>query len=169
MSEIQFLNSEAGIRQDFHSDFSGLCFSRISVCQKIYPIWEQYFSDSDIAGRALKGAKDYAEDRMDAESAWKLANTLSGGLDNAGHLTDPELNAFLAGQACCDLLYLSFLDAACDEEDMQDQDQELDCWDYSMYAAGTYSGGFPFVPEPYHSDPSKLKEFWTWYIETALP
>ena len=70
----------------------------------------------------------------------------------------------LVGYACVDLLYIVLYDAFCD--DIEELDEELDEWDYSMYAAGVFSNGYPFLEER-ASDPDKLREFWLDYLNEA--
>ena len=135
----------------------------LHTCKKVLPVWNEHLSDSDIADRALKAVDDYLNEKITFEDANKLANTLMGGLQNGGE-NDDERRAMLVGYACVDLLYIVLYDAFCD--DIEELDEELDEWDYSMYAAGAFSNGYPFLEER-ASDPDKLREFWLDYLNEA--
>ncbi|MCG8316935.1 MAG: Imm5 family immunity protein [Pseudomonadales bacterium] len=136
----------------------------LNTCKKVLPVWNKFLAGSDIVDRALKGLEAYLNEEITFEDAKKLANTLMGGLQNGGE-NDDELRAMLVGYACVDLLYLAMYDAYCD--DIDELDEELDEWDYSMYAAGVYSEGYPFLEGEYSSDPERLKEFWLDYLRDA--
>ena len=52
------------------------------------------------------------------------------------------------------------------DNDSEKLDEELDEWDYSMYASGVFSNGYPFLEER-ASDPDKLREIWLDYLNEA--
>lgn len=138
----------------------------ISCCKKVIHIWESYFPNSDIAPTALNLAEEYLITQKNYSDIKAKANSLAAGLENTQNLTNEELNALLVGHACVDALYTALSDCYCD--DIDDLDEELDSWDASMYAAGAFSGGFPWQDKPYKSNPTALGEFWTWYLSEAF-
>jgi hypothetical protein len=155
--------SLAGQRTAAHSQRTELA---LVTCRKVLPIWEQYLGGSDIAGKAISLAEDSRRGTCDWDHVADRLNTLYGGLENTDGLDDHQLNAVPVGYACCDTAYVAAIDGDY-EEGPDELDDDLDSWDYSMYAAGAYSGGFPFNRR-YPSDPERLREFWSWYLDQAL-
>ncbi|WP_080403849.1 Imm5 family immunity protein [Burkholderia ubonensis] len=135
----------------------------LSACSKVIPIWQRHFPASDIAERAISATQAYLDDRCDFEDARDELDTLLGGLDNARDLDEQQSKALMAGYACCGALFIAISDADCDAPDELDED--LDCWDYSMYAAAAYAGGFPGSGV---RDPDLMQQFWLWYLDEAL-
>ncbi|VWC92766.1 hypothetical protein BLA39750_02014 [Burkholderia lata] len=135
----------------------------LSTCGKVIPIWRQYFPASDIAESATGAAQAYLNDQCGFETACDELDILLGGLDNARDLDEQQSRALMAGYACCGALFIAISDADCDAPDELDED--LDCWDYSMYAAAAYAGGFPGSGV---RESARMKEFWFWYLEEAL-
>lgn len=135
----------------------------VSCCKKVLPIWSECFSDVDIAPKALQLAEKYLENGDGYDTVRAEAYSMIGGLHNVEGMSDEELNAVLVGYACVDAAYTALRDCYCGDPDSLDED--LDTWDASMQAAGAYSGGFPWQDPPFCSDPEKLLEFWSWYLD----
>lgn len=133
-------------------------------CEKVLPIWKKLIPGSDIPEKALQYAAEYLNDSSDADATEEKLNSLYGGLQNTEGLTDEQINATMVGYACIYAAYLTIFDESC--EDIEKLDQHYDAWETSMHAAGAYSGGFPWLDNP-KSDPQKLYEFWTWYLDEA--
>ncbi|QCQ77488.1 hypothetical protein E6P09_19260 (plasmid) [Haloferax mediterranei ATCC 33500] len=137
----------------------------ITTCQKVLPIWEQQIPQSDIAQRSLRLAERYLAGDTDDETVREAVNRFVTGVENTAGTTAAELNAQLVGWACCEMLYLALFDCYVGEKTVHDA--ALDDWDYSLYAAGAYAGGFPFNEGEFQSDSDRLQEFWFWYVEQA--
>lgn len=137
----------------------------IDTCKKVLPIWEKYIGINGIPHKALDYANQYLSKNLNADELQELANNLLAGLENTQNLSNDQLNAVLVGYACVDMLLTLIGDCYC--EDLDDDDEDLDIWDTSMYAAGAFSGGYPWQDSPFQSSPIKLGEFWQWYIDHA--
>jgi hypothetical protein len=139
----------------------------LRVARRVAPFWVTDFGTPaldvvlDTVERYLTGAAAISEVRRRTDS-------LQGAL-----LNDPQGKdrAYLAGRATAAAGWVAVgdevlsVEAGVTPEELDDP-QDPDQWDPAFFAAGAWAGGMPwmaaFVPDRY-------LEFWTWYLDDAVP
>jgi hypothetical protein len=131
--------------------------------QFVLPLWESLVGTRH-PHRMIEIAHQQIDGGISREEAASEMNSFLGAIDNFS----PPSNGHVAGvgyvAAAC--VTLARKDVQFGKEDETSSDEELDCWDGSVYACAAFSGGLPWLPE---SDPGKAHEFWTWWIDDAVP
>jgi hypothetical protein len=138
----------------------------ISCSRHVLPIWENALRDDRRPHDALEAAQRRLEGAADFDSAERIRGALWTYCDGLfGRV--PDRCVYVGYSAA-----LSVATALHDELfELDDLDSELDRdldpyqWDASFYASAACAG-FGWEPD---SDPVKRREFWQWYLATAVP
>ncbi|AGT43844.1 Imm5 family immunity protein [Treponema pedis] len=131
--------------------------------KKVYPVWAKDFPNNPIMTGIINKADVFLYrqscDRKEFEALYN---------DNTNYfesiMGDTGLVGMTALSLCATLGYGTELEI----EDYQGEDDnafDWQDWTPDFYASMAYSGGNPFVGE---GNVVRRKEFWDWYLETAL-
>lgn len=131
--------------------------------KKVYPVWAKDFPDNPIMTGIINKADAFlyrqSGDRKEFEALYNANNNYFESITG-----DTGLAGMTAHSLCATLGYGTELEI----EDYQGEDDDAfdwQDWTPDFYASMAYSGGNPFVGE---GNVVRRKEFWDWYLETAL-
>ena len=140
----------------------------VAAAEKVIHLWEAHWETRD-PHRMLALASGYLAGAVTRDEVAKRACVFAGGLCNT---TPPgKLPAFLAGGAANCAAYVAVEDeilvpeqGLSDGESMDPDDPDL--YDCAYWAASAYAGA---TPREKDYDKNKALEFWTWYLDVAIP
>lgn len=148
----------------------------ILVAEKVVPVWAAQYPEQHpqrmIAGarRLLNGELSRRDLREDAGGfiGTGLASGARPNHDGLGFL----LAGYAAGTAACVAVWDEYLVPDLDGEGMRQQDiddpEDPDWWDPAVWAAGAHAGDMPWGERRWFH-PERARQFWSWYLEEALP
>jgi len=147
----------AGLRRRVHL--------ALACAERVLPVWERCFPPEDPR-RMIQTTEAYLRGEQTWDTAYEVQNRFAGGLQNATDLEPETQCAAYAGHAAVAVVQTALSDEMIDEDIESDEELELGEWDAALFAAAAYAGDLPWGG---HLDPHRLREFWRWYLDTALP
>jgi len=139
----------------------------ILVSKKVLPIWDKYIKPKH-PHNILDKSEGYIIGAVTFDALSEDKSAFHAFLFNAG--TPDELLAFPVGEAAAHAVGVVLFDEIALDEDLsleeRDEPSDPDNYDCASWAANAYSNGFPVMD---NFDAQKSLEFWTWYINEAVP
>jgi len=139
----------------------------ILTTKKVLPIWEKYIK-ANHPHRILEKCDGYLDGSISREDLLNDRSGFRGGLDNAE--TDEDMLAYPVGRASVEVATVVLFDENVLDEQIplaeRDDPQDHDNFDCACWVANAISGGYPGVE---NFDAQKNLEFWTWYLNEAIP
>ena len=140
----------------------------ILCVERVLYIWDEVAPDDKRPYEIIKATKDYLNGKMYEDSLWNFHNDFMGDLENL--LSDIRfLNVLSVGFAAARTAVTALGDETLlidYDDDLLDEDFDPYTWDASFHAASAYSNGETWGK---CSSISKRKDFWTWYLDEAVP
>jgi hypothetical protein len=141
----------------------------ISCAERVLSIWNRVFCDEKGPEHILQSTQSYLQGEIDESELRAHIGSLWTALDNLMYEGDflIEINA---GYAAASAASTAISDDKYDEANIDDStlDEDLDPyeWDAGYFASIAYAGGPPGADS---SDSDKRREFWSWYLNNAVP
>ena len=140
----------------------------ILCARKVATFWHEALPDDQGFEEMLTLAKDTLAGSALPEKVKKRKDRFWTYLDNLIS-RDAELRAIYAGAAAEKSVSAALIDEVFDpvKPDDPTKDEDLDAyqWDASLYASAAFADGFTWDEG---SSLSQRREFWQWYLETAV-
>jgi hypothetical protein len=132
--------------------------------------WEDAFPNNNTPTRILEAVDEYLRGNIYSDEVWDGPDIDSF----IAMLEEQEDPAVAVGYAAVHVAVVAMNDEILIDEDEEEElpmdllDEELDYTDWSSeyFAAMIYAGGPPGDPD---SSNQRRREFWTWYLNTAVP
>ena len=142
------------------------CALEVLCARKVWPVWQAAFTESGDLLHLLGHAEAALRDRQPRCPRRLETGEVQAMLDGKFLLENPPFPAIYAGFACWAAARSLFLPEPSTEAESE---LELDptLWDASFYASLAWSGGATW--ENGAGDPIRRCEFWTWWLDEAIP
>lgn len=141
----------------------------ISCAERVSLIWNSTFHDKKDPEKVLQAAQDYLQKKVDESDLRDQIGDLWTALDDLMY-EGKFLVEINAGYSAASAASCAISDEKYDEDKIDDStlDEDLDPyeWDAGYYASIAYAAGLPGDDA---SDPEKRREFWSWYLNDAVP
>ena len=134
---------------------------------KVQDIWKQYFASEQFPIEVLSIADSLIISGGDTSHMEKLLAESKTALDNKFLLGEDYFQGVYAGFAMWAAARNVAYGNEIDDEASSEMDLEPEEWDASFFASMAWAGGAVWEGEIADSD--KRREFWTWFINEALP
>ena len=138
--------------------------------RKVLPTWESLFPDDQTARRALELADDLLAGSVLATIAEKEMGALWTRCDDLSWKHPDKQSVVMVGYGAIQVIReaLSERHFGCENVNSQSTDRDVGPYDHdsAFCAAIAYSGGATWGKG---SDPQKRLEFWTWWLNYAVP
>ena len=138
--------------------------------RKVLPIWESHFATDQTPHRALQLANGLLAGTAVPEKAEKDMGAMWSHCDDLSWKHPEKQNVVMVGYGAIQVVReaLSKMHLGCDSVNAQSTDRDIDPYDHdsAFCAAIAYSGGAAWEKG---SDPKKRHEFWTWWLNDAVP
>lgn len=144
----------------------------VLTMQKVLPWWEHAWPDNRLPHQLLNAASDVMNGTRDRKNSGSAADSAWTECDNiAFQHQDPSSQlAVLVGYGAVQALRMAVVDRSPDPETvnlaLSDADVDPDEIDPFGCAAMVWAGGALWGEK---SDPTKRREFWEWWLGTAIP
>jgi hypothetical protein len=134
--------------------------------RKVLPLWHDVVESRDPE-LMLELAEGYLAGTVSRDIAWRMQNTFGGTLLNAGAALPPDKYCVsYVGNVAVGTVLTALGDVYFDPEQSSFLDDDFDVYEASLFAMGAYAGELPWGDG---SDPARRREFWTWWIDEAVP
>lgn len=143
-----------------------LVFLNILAAQRVSSFWYAVFPDDDVPGAMLRLALDVAFDRVGAARAERERDAACVDVVENRRYAEGQESALFAGHAAIATVTAALLRELPDVAAATD-DPDLDPESYEPgFLAAAAFGGLPWSLQ---TNPRKRLEFWSWYLEVAVP
>src|ERR1019366_29473 len=136
----------------------------ILTVRHVLPIWETAFPTNHKPEWMLAVAQEYLDQLTDFQTVRGLNNLFWSELDCLGSVAVAV--GYAAAQSVTTALSDERFDPAALDTVVSDQDLDPYQWDASFYASVAYAGSAPWEEKPHTN---RRREFWTWFLEVAVP
>ncbi len=134
----------------------------VASVQRVLPLWEQRYPDSDIPAAALAAIEEVVQGADASDTFDELWDAV---VHLATEQPFPEVAVgFAAVQALRTAMYDEFFDAEDLDREREDED-DPESLDSASYASMAAAHGPPSHPE---SDPHARREFWKWWLTQGV-
>lgn len=142
----------------------------LRAAERVLPVWSSSRPNDPLPQSLLRTARACFSGEVSRKSAWSAVDAALARFENevtSSH--GPQLDLEVLSAATQALVF-SLRDAPFDPDhiDMSLTEGNIDTLnlDPAFYAAGVWAGGTVWDE---HSDPSRRREFWTWWLTEVVP
>ncbi|MBO0805937.1 MAG: hypothetical protein J2P25_23055 [Nocardiopsaceae bacterium] len=147
----------------------------IKCAERVWPIWERMFPDDKEPIELARRAVHSIITRSPGETPTvREVGLLHSNFDNKFPLGEKFFTAIYAGLACwavardviAPFVDMDFEDDPGSDESESEIDIDHDDWEAGYYASIAVAGGATWEDT---GDPEKRRQFWIWYLTSAVP
>lgn len=149
--------SEAGHRRRF--ELALMCVNRVVT------VWERAFPNNDGVDNMIRLAKQAIASESEREPSRKSAYDYWSEVDSLDADTEAQLRGMSAGYAAITAVYVAARDEIINNEMEDDYDEDPFSWDTSFHAFLADTGFGGENPDSIE----KVRGFWEWYLDKAVP